>query len=538
MMNKKLILGVIAFAIVLVVAVSLGISRNGKVLAVQATQVVDLKDGDTYTLIASYVTKEIQGKEQKMLAYNGMIPGPTIRVGEGAEVTIDFKNDTDLPTALHSHGIRMDNQFDGAVPTSQQEIPPGGSFTYQLKFPDAGVYWYHPHVNEVYEQALGLYGAYVVTPKDADYYPPANSEHVLMLSDLPFENGAIAIEKDGKDRALMGHFGNVMLVNGEENYTLAVKKGEVVQLDIINAANTRPFNFAIAGAKLKVIGSDSGAYERATWADSVVLGPSERAIVQVMFPDTGTYQIQNKTPKKTYALGQITVGADVAQPSYGAQFNQFQENRVVASSIDPFRKYFDPRYAGGFGEASKPVDKKLVLSVDFSGMMAGHMGSMPARQSHGGGGGGMSSDDSSGLPAEASAQAGIEWDENQMMAMMKAMATADETKWKITDAATGKSNMDIEWTFTRGEPVKIQIFNDPKSGHPMQHPIHFHGQRFLVLSINGVRQTNLVWKDTVLVPAGSTVEILLDPSNTGVWMAHCHIAEHLEAGMMFTYRVE
>ncbi len=72
----------------------------------------------------------------------------------------------------------------------------------------------------------------------------------------------------------------------------------------------------------------------------------------------------------------------------------------------------------------------------------------------------------------------------------------------------------------------------------MQHPIHFHGQRFLVLDKNGVEQTDLVWKDTVLVPSGQYVDILLDASNPGTWMAHCHIAEHLEAGMMFGFTVK
>jgi FtsP/CotA-like multicopper oxidase with cupredoxin domain len=71
----------------------------------------------------------------------------------------------------------------------------------------------------------------------------------------------------------------------------------------------------------------------------------------------------------------------------------------------------------------------------------------------------------------------------------------------------------------------------------MQHPIHFHGQRFLVVNENGTANDNLVWKDTVMVPAGQYVDILLDTTNPGEWMAHCHIAEHLEAGMMFGFTV-
>ncbi len=511
-MNKYLyFIGIVAAGAALAALVWTSTPSRQTLPAKESEDVV-LKDGDTYALSAGYVTKVLAGKEQQMLAYNGMIPGPAIRVPQGASVTIDFKNDTDLPALLHSHGVRMDNAFDGAQ-TSQRDIPPGGSFAYKLTFTDAGVFWYHPHVAEVYEQPLGLYGAFIVEPNDANYYPSANSEHVLFLSDLPVTNGTIALTKDGKDKVLMGHYGNVMLVNGQEQYTLNAKTGEVLRLDVINSANVRPFNFAVAGAKLKLIGGDNGAYEKATWQNSVILAPSERAIVDVMFTKSGTYEIQNKTPNNTYSLGSIVVSDGNVQPSYATQFNMLQSNASVTQSIDPFRSYFD-----------KTPDKKLVLSVDFSGMMAGHMQGMGT-----GGMGGMNmgaSDD------------GIEWDDSEgMMQMMNAMSTVDETKWKITDAATGKSNMDIDWTLKQGQPVKVEIYNDPNSPHPMQHPIHFHGQRFLVVSRNGVLQTNLVWKDTVLVKSGETVDIVLDPSNPGTWMAHCHISEHLQSGMMFTYTV-
>lgn len=482
----------------------------------QASSTIELKSGDTYDLTASYVTKEINEKQQTMLAYNGMIPGPTIQVPQGAEITINFKNDTDLPALLHSHGVRMDNAFDGAQ-TSQKEIPPGGAFSYKLTFPDAGVFWYHPHANEVYEQALGLYGAFVVTPSDPNYYPPVNQEVPLFLSDLPTSgDGDIILTKDAKDYALMGHYGNTFLVNGEEHYSLSVKTGEVVRLDVINAANARPFNFAIAGTKLKIMGSDNGGYEKAFFADSVTLGPSERAIVDVLFLKSGEYQIENKIPDATYPLGIISVSTDRAITSYTSQFNTLQSNKIVSASIDSFRPYFN-----------KTPDKKLKLTVSLLGgamsSAGGHM--MPDGTMMGGSMGNMAPGSSDG----------IEWEDN--MPMMSNLTT-DVVKWKITDQDTGKSNMDINWAFTKDMPVKIEIYNDPNSAHPMQHPIHFHGQRFLVVSRNGVPQTNLVWKDTVLVKSGETVDIVLDPSNPGIWMAHCHTAEHLQGGMMFTYTVQ
>ena len=130
---------------------------------------------------------------------------------------------------------------------------------------------------------------------------------------------------------------------------------------------------------------------------------------------------------------------------------------------------------------------------------------------------------------------GIEWED--AMPMMGNLTT-DTVKWQLVDQDTGKVNSDINWSFAKGTPVKIEIYNDPNSVHPMQHPIHFHGNRFLVVSRNGVPQTDLAWKDTVLVKSGETVDIVLDTSNPGTWMAHCHTAEHLQDGMMFTYTVQ
>ena len=132
--------------------------------------------------------------------------------------------------------------------------------------------------------------------------------------------------------------------------------------------------------------------------------------------------------------------------------------------------------------------------------------------------------------------AAMEW--NDGMPMMNMVSTSDQIRWVMRDPATGKANMDIDWRFRRGDVVKLRITNDPSSPHAMQHPIHLHGQRFLVLTRDGVPSENLVWKDTAIIPAGETVELLADMSNPGRWMIHCHIAEHLTAGMMAAFTVE
>ncbi len=521
-MNKTLIAVVLGIAIV-VGGIVLSQSRTTRDTSTALTktefaktsEVVALANGDSYDLTASYVEKDINGVKYKMLAYNGSIPGPLIKVSQGAEVTINFKNGTDMNTLLHSHGVRMDNEFDGSQST-QEEMKPGETFSYKLKFPDVGMYWYHPHVREDYQQELGLYGNYLVVATDEKYWNEVNREIPLILDDVLIENGKINLSKKEADHTLMGRYGNVMLVNGETNYQLFATQGEVIRFYLTNAANVRPFNFSIKGAKLKLVGGDAGATEHEEWEDSVILGPSERVVVEVLFAKEGTYALEHTTPDKTYSLGTVTVGGGVASPYYGDIFGTLGTNEITKASIDPYREYL-----------GKPVDKELNLTIDMMGGMGSGMGGhvMPDGSMMGG----------MMMGGEVSAD-GIEWEETDM-AMMNQMATKDMTKWKVVDKATGKVNEDIDWSFKTGDKVKIRITNDAKSAHPMQHPIHFHGQRFLVVNQNGVVNDNLVWKDTVMVPAGQYVDILLDTTNPGEWMAHCHIAEHLEAGMMFEFTV-
>lgn len=482
-----------------------------------ASIVVELQDGDTYDLTAGYIKKQINGVSYKMLAYNGSFPGPLLKVRQGSEITIRFRNDTDMNTLLHAHGVRMDNAFDGAQ-SSQKEMEPGDSFEYKLKFPDAGMYWYHPHVREDYQQELGLYGNLLVEPSSSTYWSPVNREVALFLDDILIENGKIKLSKQSADRTLMGRFGNVMLTNGETNYSLKAAKGEVVRFNVTNAANARPFNFAIEGARLKLVGGDGGAYEKDQWRDSVVLGPSERAIVEVLFDKSGTFAMQNKTPDKTYTLGSVIVSEGRVKTSYAAEFATARGHDEVARSIDALRPHFD-----------REPDKKITLTLDMGGGMMSMQGM--GHGTHMMGDGTMMKGSMMAPGAD-----GIEWeDENQMM---NQMSDTGSIKWKIVDQDTGRANMDIDWSLKQGQPVKIRIFNDPNSMHPMQHPMHFHGQRFVVLERNGKRETNLVWKDTVFIPSGETVDILLDTSNPGMWMAHCHIAEHLEAGMMMRFSVQ
>lgn len=465
------------------------------------SQIVELKDGENYQMTAQIVAKEINGNKVKMLAYNGMIPGPFLKVARGSTITINFTNETDEEALLHSHGVRLKNAFDGTNLT-QNPIPIGGSFTYEITFPDTGIYWYHPHLREDYTQEFGLYGNYLVQSEDPDYWSPVNRELPLVLDDLILENGQIAsFSKDQADHALMGRYGNTMLVNGETDYQLRLTKGEVIRLYITNVSNVRPYQFSIPNIKMKLVGGDASKVEQETFVESIIIVPSERAVLEAYFPESGEYQLLNKNPELTTKLGTVVVSEEQVDVSYIDQFNIDRTNSDVIADIDPFRKYFD-----------RPYDKSLELTLQM-GMMNGSMENMM-----------MGSE-----PHK------IEWEDD--MGHMNANSTSDMITWKLVDQATGKANMDIDWTFKMGEVVKVRLFNNPDSNHPMHHPIHLHGQRFLVLETNGERNKNLVWKDTALVQAGDTVDILVEMSNPGKWMLHCHISEHLEADMMLGFEV-
>ena len=105
----------------------------------------------------------------------------------------------------------------------------------------------------------------------------------------------------------MGRFGNVMLINGETEFSAEVAQGEVVRLYLVNTANTRIFNVAVSGARTKLVGGDSGRYEHETFVDEVLLAPSERAVLDVLFDTPGTSRLEHRTPDRTYDLGRFHV---------------------------------------------------------------------------------------------------------------------------------------------------------------------------------------------------------------------------------------
>src|SRR5437764_7525222 len=266
------------------------------------TDIVELGDGELFEMTIEPVAKRIGDDTVRMLAYGGSVPGPTLCAPEGAEIRVRAENRGDLEATVHWHGLRLDNRFDGTHET-QKPMDLGEAFTYAVHCPDPGVYWYHPHIREDYGQEMGLYGNLIVVPRDANYWPAAHREIAIPLDDVLIEDGRIAsFRREESTYSAMGRFGNVMLAAGETELALSAKLGEVVRLYLTNTANTRVFNFALNGARMKLVGGDSGRYEREEVGEAVMVAPSERALVDVMFDRPGGAALAHRAPGGSHAL--------------------------------------------------------------------------------------------------------------------------------------------------------------------------------------------------------------------------------------------
>jgi FtsP/CotA-like multicopper oxidase with cupredoxin domain len=583
--------------------------------AATPAELVELAGGQRFQLRIAPVTKQLGGSTVRMLAYNGSIPGPTLRVRQGSEIEVDVVNDGDLEQTVHWHGLRLDNRSDGTHET-QPPIPVGGRFSCRVAFPDPGIYWYHPHIREDYAQEMGLYGNVIVEPADPDYWGPAHRELCLTLDDVLLEDGQIApFSRLETNYAAMGRFGDTLLIAGEPEVKLAAKQGEVVRIYLTNTANTRVFKVALPGARMKLVGGDSGRVEHEQLIEDVVLAPSERAVVDVLFEQPGELVLEHRTPEKTYRLGTMTVADERAEPSLTEAFEILRRDPELSAererlapwmAAEPDKSlafvaemdfdavegpavYVCPMHPEAVSEEpghcpscgmkllpqattyTCPMHLDVVsqepgrcpscgmklLPAQLVAQAGGH--EHHAHEHHAHEHGEMDHEhhadehDEHGAhehhghaehePAahahhghDHAATGGIEWEDD--MVDVNRITTPANTRWKLIDRSTDAPNHAIQWQFIVGDRVKIRLVNEMDSDHPMHHPFHIHGAgRFLVIARDGEPERNLVWSDTVLVRTGEVVDILLDVTNPGRWMAHCHIAEHHESGMMFSFDV-
>ncbi|WP_425091015.1 multicopper oxidase family protein [Tropicimonas sp. S265A] len=412
--------------------------------------------------------------ETEIWGYGGTLPGPLLRVNQGARVTQRFVNELPQASSVHWHGIRIDNAMDGVPGMTQEAVLPGQDFLYDFEVPDAGTYWYHPH-NRTYEQmARGMYGALIVEERDGG--PEVTDDEVLLLDDWRLTPEAQIADGFGNmhDRAHAGRIGNWITINGRGDWTRPVARHARLRLRLVNTANARVFVLEARGFNGWVVALDGMPLETPQPLSRLTLAPAQRVDLLV--------DVTAETGEEAMLVSFERDGG-YAIASFPVRGRDGTTTRPAPAALPS-----NPVPALGDLAQARRID--LVME---GGAMGGLNGAMMNGQMTG---------------IRDMAAAGNAWAFNGMTGMGDA---------PLIEAG-------------RGETIRIRMVNETAWGHGM----HLHGHHFRQVFEDG---TTGPLRDTLLVNRSETAEIAFVADNPGDWLLHCHMLEHAAAGMMTWLRV-
>lgn len=400
----------------------------------------------TYRLKAEEVTGQILPDGDgttRMLGFNGSMPGPEIRVRQGQRVSVDVENGLDEGTAVHWHGIRLENSMDGVPVLTQNIIDPGDTKTYSFVPPDAGTFWYHSHYISHEQVARGLMGPLIVeddAPIDVDH------DIAVVLSDWRMERDGTLIEEYADRHSvahagLLGTFARAFFSQDE------VKTGDRIRLRLINAATNRIFPIVVTGASGKIVALDGMALSKPRDFEQIMMAPAQR--VDLILDVAAEVKLDMMSRQGPYELGSIVASEE-------NDYRQVTPIAALPAHVIPV--------------PSKP-SQHLTLR-----MMGGAMGGR-----HGG-----------------------------------------DNIWAFNDVSDLQP--DPFGSFRQGETARITLINDTS----FPHGIHLHGHHFYEVGADGSIGD---LRDTTLVNARYSRDILCTFDNLGKWMLHCHMLSHAVGGM-------
>jgi len=411
--------------------------------------------------------------ETGVWAFDGRVPGPEIRVAQGARVVRRLENGLDAPTAVHWHGIRIANAMDGVPYLTQAAVPPGGDFLYDFAVPDAGTWWYHSHARSFEQVARGLYGTLIV---EEPAPPEVDAEEVLVLDDWRLTDAAALQDGFGSlhDAAHAGRIGNWVTLNGRSEWRRPVRRHARLRLRLVNAATARVFRLETRGLSGRIVALDGMPLETPQPLGPLTLAPAQRVdlIVDVTAGEGEEALLVSVERDGGYALASMPVSgaaSAAARPAPGP----LPPNPVAMP--------------GALGAA-----RRLRLA-----MAGGAMGGMATARLG-----------EETLPARALAARGMVW--------------AFNGRAGLPDAPLAE--------LARGETVALEMINDTRWPHAM----HLHGHHFRAVGARGALGP---LRDTLLVGAGKTATIAFVADNPGDWLVHCHMLAHAASGMMTWVRV-
>lgn len=455
---------------------TLNITRRHFIASAAACAAVGVKSArasvmeDLYAGVADVqILPESYGRT-RVWGFEGMAPGPEIRLLQGARVQKRLVNDLPDATSTHWHGIRIDNAMDGVAGLTQKPTAPGASFEYDFVAPDTGTYWYHAHNRSFEQVARGLHGALVVEepePLDIDH------EEVLILDDWRIDPDTAQIADTFgamHDISHAGRLGNYITTNGTNAFSRSVKRHERLRLRLINAANARIFQLALDGLDGWIVAEDGMPLAAPKRIEGpFLLAPAQRVdLIVDVIAETGA----------TGHIVQIDRDEGFSRAAFEVSGQSARVQRDTPKPLPP-----NPHAMPDLAQA-----KKIDLLME-GGAMGGMRGAMM--------GGRMSS-------MREVVQSGNFWAFNGSVGGMDSPSLA---------------------VLSKGETVRLKITNDTAFPHAM----HLHGMHFYEIAPDGALGA---FRDTTLLDRGEAREIAFVADNPGKWLLHCHMLSHAAAGMM------
>ena len=411
--------------------------------------------------------------ETPIWGYDGRVPGPTIRVRQGERVARRFVNGLPQPSAVHWHGIRIENSMDGVPELTQPVVQPGAEFLYDFAPPDAGTYWYHSHHRTFEQMARGLYGILVVEEPEP---PVVDREEVLVLDDWRLADDASIHDSFGSlhDWAHAGRIGNWITVNGESAWSRETSRHERLRLRLVNAANARIFSLALKRLEGWVVALDGQPLPAPRAAGPLVLAPGQRVdlIVDATAGEGEEGLLVYRGREQDFTLASFTFRG------------QAREARLPAPRPLP------PNPVPALGDLSQA--RRETLRMDGGAMGRMRQAMLDGRM----------------MGVRELAGQGKVWAFNGLAEMPDAPLL----------------------TASRGETVRLAMVNDSAWPHAM----HLHGHHFRAIASDGAAGP---LRDTLLLDRGETAEIAFVADNPGDWLLHCHMPGHSFSGMKTWFRV-
>ncbi|HEY7656095.1 MAG TPA: multicopper oxidase family protein [Burkholderiales bacterium] len=440
------------------------------------------------TLTASVTRQQLVPAEYpqtEVWCYNGTVPGPELRFRQGDAARIVVANRLPQPTTVHWHGLRVPNRMDGVPHVTQPPIAPGAEFVYEFALPDAGTYWYHPHLAGYEQVARGLYGVLIVEERDPIR---VDRDVTWVLSDFRLNPDATQREDFDSlfDLTHAGRIGNTVTVNGRftlKDGAFAVRSGERIRLRLVNTAVARIFLLRFNSHQPRVIALDG---------QPVAPHVPERGLIEIAPGMRADLVLDCLQPPGSRHLVMDEV-------------NPRSESRLMAidySAEPPLRAEpsVSPIALGPNPLAEPDVARAERHEMLFEG---GAMGAL--REAHFAG-------------------------ERVPLAVL---VRSHHLAWTINGVAVKEHAHEPVLTLKRDGHYVLSLKNDTA----WPHPIHLHGHAFRVVARNGVATRHREWRDTALLAPRERVDIAFVADNPGDWMFHCHILSHQAGGMMAMLRV-